>query len=142
MVVGGVGWLTAKSRPPSLATAGQTLPTMNAYLRRLSRNKPIALMPSAGIMRAPSPNRSTKGATFVMSPGTSEPSAPIMEAALETEDWRAIVAVLLDDLLPLEPADESAAPTNISQPKRMADKLAIAILLVFCPFILQLPASK
>ena len=36
-------------------------------------------------MSAPKPKRITKGAMFVMSPGTREPIVPIIEAA----DWRA-----------------------------------------------------
>lgn len=50
-------------------------------------------MPSDGIMSAPMPNKSTKGATLVMRPGTSEPIVPNMEAAAETLDWRACVPV-------------------------------------------------
>lgn len=51
------------------------------YLRRLSRNKPIAPMPSAGTTSAPSPSMSTRGATLLMRPGTSEPMVPMTEAA-------------------------------------------------------------
>ena len=72
----------------------------------------MALIPSAGIMSAPKPNSKTSGATFVISPGTSEPMAPIIEAAAEAPDWRDWVAVLDDDDLPLLlplPLDESAA---------------------------------
>lgn len=50
-------------------------------------------MPSDGIISAPKPNRSTKGATFVIRLGTSDPMAPSMDAAAETLDWRDCVPV-------------------------------------------------
>lgn len=68
------------------------------YLRRLSRNKFIALIPRDGIIMAPIPNNNTNGATLVISDGTSDPKAPTIEAAAEMGDCRAWVAVELDDL--------------------------------------------
>lgn len=67
----------------------------------------MALMPSEGIMSAPMPNSNTSGATFVISPGTSEPRAPTMEAAADMGDWRACVAVDEDDLLLVLLCDEA-----------------------------------
>lgn len=71
---------------------------MFTYLRRESnvvaaeRIAPIAFkLVSAGISIAPKPNKSTKGATFVIRPGTMDPSAPRTLAA----DWRAAAAVAL-----------------------------------------------
>jgi hypothetical protein len=75
----------------------QDEPITHTYLRRLSRNKFMALMPSDGIIMAPMPTSSTSGATFVIKLGTSEPSAPTMDAAADMGDWRAWVAVLDED---------------------------------------------
>lgn len=78
------------------------------HLRRLSRSRPMAPIPSAGIMSAPRPNSTTSGATLVSRPGTSEPRAPITEAAAETGDWRAWVAVVLAG-----PGAESEAHSSV-----------------------------
>lgn len=72
----------------------------STYLRRDSRSNPIADIPNAGTIIAPKPKSNTKGATLVISPGTSEPRVPSIVAV----DWRDWVAVLLDedvDWLPL-----------------------------------------
>lgn len=90
------------------------------YLRLLSRISPIVFRPSAGIMSAPMPNSSTKGATLVISEGTSWPSAPRTAAAFDTADclgWLDFpVAVLVDEAL-----EESAlAGCSVSVSSRLA----------------------
>lgn len=59
----------------------------------------MAFRPRAGIIKAPKPKSSTRGATFVISPGTRELMVPNIDAALDTADWRGWVLVdLLDEL--------------------------------------------
>ena len=56
------------------------------HLRRLSRSRPMALIPSEGIIMAPMPNNNINGATFVIREGTSDPKVPTIEAATDMGD--------------------------------------------------------